>query len=485
MAKPPRARHSKAERDPVTIDLPAGDVSRVTAEAGKPADGAPQTASATTPESSGTATPAAQARPNDASTKPPKTAAPGSAPQDAPAASAKADAGPQRVEPPRDAKKPQEAGKAGPTQPAGGDKPAARPAGAVPPPAAKPASRRGGFLAGGIAGGVVALVLFTGLQFTGLWPAAVPPADDNDEQLAALQGEIAELRQALSDAGAAQATTEGLASQDRVDEIAGALDTLGAEFSGLRDEVAQLGTLEGEAVDLSPLEERLAALEAADGDAEANAETIAALDERVAAADQSSQEIVARLSGLEEELQALAARLDEQAGEASTALVIAASALRSAIDRGAPFATELDTVAALSPDAQGLEELRPYAADGVATPQELEAGMDAAANAMIASTRSVDAEAGFVERLFSSAEGLVSVRPVGMVDGEDVPSVVARMEALVRAGDYEQALAEYESLPDEAQAAGSDFAERLRARVSVDGEAGRVLSGALQPSNGG
>src|SRR5690606_10516762 len=95
---------------------------------------------------------------------------------------------------------------------------------------------------------------------------------------------------------------------------------------------------------------------------------------------------------------------------------------------------------------------------------QLSASSDAAANAMIAASRPVDPQASVTDRLWSSMMGLVQVRPIGMVEGDGVPEIVARLDAAVQAGDYQRALGEYDALPPEAKAAGQAFSAQLRAR---------------------
>ena len=69
--------------------------------------------------------------------------------------------------------------------------------------------------------------------------------------------------------------------------------------------------------------------------------------------------------------------------------------------------------------------------------------------------------------------------PVGVVEGEGTAAVVARLEAAVEAGNYEAALAEYETLPQAAKDAGSDFIAMVRARRSADMLIEQALSAAL------
>lgn len=438
MVKTPRTRHSKSGREPVTIDLESDRVSRMEkADEGEPL--------AATPE------PSAAAEKTAAETKPRESPVHDHAQgysfaeEPSPATDEK---------PPMDTAKPAE--KAAPSQPA---------------PPAEPGRRGGiGLLAAGIVGGVVALAGAGALQFAGVLgaPGSAVPADDSG-QIAGLQAQISSLAASRGDDGAAQRIESLSADLDRfgsalaalkneVEAGAGngengeALAALSQKVGEIETSVAALGeAAKPEAVDLGPVDERLAALE-----------------QQVRAAGDGAQQQASRLAALERSLADVAGKVEEQAGQPKIALAIAASVLKSALERGAPFKAELETFAAISPDAPQLAALRGYAEQGVATRTEIAARVDAAADAMVAAGNPVDDNAGFVQRLMSSAEKLVRVRPIGAVEGEGVPETVARLEAAVTEGDYGKALAEYEALPAPVKAAGADFAATLKARMEAE-----------------
>jgi hypothetical protein len=100
--------------------------------------------------------------------------------------------------------------------------------------------------------------------------------------------------------------------------------------------------------------------------------------------------------------------------------------------------------------------------------------------AIIAAAKPLAENAGFFDRLLSSAESLVSVRPIGVVEGSGIPETAARMEFAVKSGNLDQALTEYESLPEPAKAAGSAFADRLRARAEAERLVDRLVAGAMK-----
>ncbi len=435
MVKTPRTRHSKATNEPVTIDLEPDAVSRVKADEA---------------EAAGPAEPT-----HHEQTAAETAAEPESVREEAPAGMASSSAF--------------------------GREPHA------------PSSRErsgAGALGAGVAGGAIALLIAGGLHFAGLLPlgTTMPPQVDNSAQFSALETQLANLQAKISSlAGVGEDPALAgrmTAAEEKVSALDEAIETL-------RSQVASLSEAGGEVaapVDLSPIEQRIAALETAladareeapeQGDLAAVEQALAGLREEVTATREAQAAAGARVEALEQALARVDERLSEQAELPGTAAIIAASSLKAAIDRGGPFVTELDTFAALAPDAPQVEALRVHASKGVATRVQLASEANDAANAMIAAAVPVDPDAGIVDRLWSSAVGLVQVRPIGMVEGDGVPQIAARLDAAVQAGDYERALAEYAAMPEAAKAAGSAFMERVEARHEVD----RLIDEALSTS---
>ena len=532
MVKSPRIRHSKSSREPVTIDLEANEIGKKSAE--KPAD----TLSAG--GQSGTATGPMAAKPADAdmaakdnATKPdaggsaakpeitekPAAASAASAAagkdasQDSPAAGSPATsaaAARRKDEPAKPALEAdtgpasgstsfgRDAGKASSVPPSG-----TAPAGSPVPPRAPagrsvPAAARGsvsGSLLAGVAGAVLALLGAGALQFAGVLPS--PNGQIGQSDVATLQDEVASLRQQVETLPTQGSAPEGLA--ERVDALSQALEDARADFTasggagqadpaaakaledrfaGLESAIAALPRGEsGAPVDLAPINERIGAIETTAAEAGRNAQQASQAAADAASAAQATGQ---RIDQLEQAVTGLTTRVDEQAEQPQAALAIAASALKAAIDRGEPFTTELDTFAAVAPDATETEPLRAMAEDGVPSRTAIAAEFDAAASAMLAAGRTIDPNAGILDRLMSSAESLVQVRPVGDVQGEGAPAAIARMEVAVEKGDYAAALTEYEALPAPAKEAGSAYAGKLRARLAADELMDKVLAAALK-----
>lgn len=491
MVKTPKMRHSKSRREPVTIELEPGAVSRVADED------------------------AANGRTDEAKAEEAASASQPEAPEE-PVHADQTDIEPwEHAEAalPAGSEQPTEAGAKGPegpkpTYPTGSEASAKRAfdysfddasakASAADAPeetqtgtedmAAQP--KRGGIngIAAGVIGGVIALAAAGALQFAGLLGApgggesssGGVSLDGVNSEIASLKSEIAGLKDTAGN-NDASAKVDGLSSgldQVKTDvaalqsaiEQGGAGDTAGLAALGdkvrqIETAVAALGQTGNTApVDLGPLNEKLAGLDAA---VKSAGETAKAQDGRLAALEQS----VSQLSG----------KVEAQAGQPKVALAIAASALKAALDRGAPFAAELETFAAIAPDAPEIAALRPYAETGVPTRSEIATEMPAVANAMVAAFEPVDQNAGFLQNLLSSAQSLVKVRPIGAVEGAGAPEIVARMEVAVNQGDYAKALSEYDMLPEAVKAAGADFAGKLKARIEVEKQVDALIASAMK-----
>ncbi len=563
MVKPPKIRHSKPRRDPVTIDLDPSEVKRDAARKEAQAGAAPRTPDSPAKEqgsstTAGTSAEATGPRSGSGSSAPSndkdekamasKSEASGSSPAaniteadkgtgaakadnawpagqserqetnssstgaTAPAAttagaatsvpaSGKTDAGKtsgaSTASPPRPASEKKEQPAFGRSAGVGAQKSDRREPSPAPAPASRDSSRRGGVsaVAAGLIGALIALIGAGALQYAGVLPA-IGTVGSDETQVAELRSQVEALRDEIAAAGDTQAADPG-----RVDELASSLDQIRSQIAEL-----QAAGPASDGTDTQALQSRLEELESTVASLQgsepgASAEEIAGIGDQVDAfsaridslesnvasasdAATTAQEGVSgvqeRLASLEARLQDLADKVEANASDPGAALAIAAAGLKSAIDRGDPFMTELETFAAVAPDAPEVAALRELAATGVPTRAALAARVDEVAARMIAAADPVDAGAGYFERLVDSIGSLVTVRPIGEVEGEGVGPSVARMEAAVEAGSYERAIAEYETLPGSVRAAGADFIADLRARQSADDLVAKALAGALR-----
>jgi hypothetical protein len=501
MVKTPKMRHSKSRREPVTIELEPGAVSRVAGED------------------------AANGRTDEAKAEEAANASQPETPEE-PVHAVQTDIEPwehAEAAPPAGSEEPAEGGAEGPeeprpTYPAGSEasgnrafdysfddsstKTSGTGASGTGTSSTEDAPKetqtgnegmaaqptRGGIngIAAGIIGGVIALAAAGGLQFAGLLGA--PGAGDvrSGVSLDGVNGEIASLK---SEIARLKDTAGNNDASAKVDGLSSALDQVKADVAALKSAVEQGGA--GDTAGLAALGDKVRQIEtavAALGQSGNTApvdlgpinEKLAGLDALVKSASETAKAQDGRLAALEQSVSQLSGKVEAQAGQPKVALAIAASALKAALDRGEPFAAELETFAAISPDAPEIAILRPYAKKGVPTRAEIAAEMPAAANAMVSASEPVDQNAGFLQNLLSSAESLVKVRPIGAVQGAGAPETVARMEVAVNQGDYAKALSEYHTLPEAVKAAGADFAGKLKARIEVEKQVDALIASAMK-----
>ncbi len=449
MVKTPKTRHSKSHREPVTIELEPGAVSRVE-ESETTAEGAAESVETVAAAAGDEAVAAAESVAQSEADRPAAKADDGYASYDY----SFEDNQPKASEPEREA--------------------------AADAPTPNAPAQRGGVsnVVAGLAGGLVALLAAGGLQFAGVL-GAPGGSDGGTEQL---QAEIASLRSQVADLGGPDA---GIDLGGRVDALTAAVEQVKAEVEAVKSSAGQGGS--GEA--LAGLDQRIKAMESsvaqlsqggASSELTALGDRITSLESAVKAADDAATGDDGKLAALEQSVSSLNSKVEAQASQPKIALAIAASALKAAVERGGAFTAELETFAAISPDAPELAALRSHAEKGVATRADIVAETDEAADAMIAAAKPVNPDAGIVERLVSSAESLVKVRPIGQVEGTGVPETVARMEVAVNQGDFAKALAEYETLPEAAKAAGAAFAAKLKARQDVETLVDQIVAGAMK-----
>ncbi len=437
MAKSGTPRHSKPARNPVTINLDPSEVKRVD--------------ESVTPK----ATPAAEPVGEFSKKTEAKPAA-----QAAASSSAKPDKAPFTAGVKPEAEKPHDAA-------------SARPSAAELSPSAKSGNGASHLLAG-IAGGVIALGGMLALQWSNVIPSS--GTGINAEQLARMEQQIAGLHDnpapaPLDDASKAEfaALQKNVeAAEIKAEAVAGALSEMQKQVEALPKATENGAT----AADLASLTERLDALETRLSEAQSQANQ--------AAAGVSGNS--GTLSSLEEQLNALQAKVSETTRQPDTAALIAANALRTAIDRGGSFKAELDTYAAVALQDASVEGLRAYADKGVPTIANLNAWFGPVANDIVRTENELPADAGLWDQLVASAKGLMTVRPVaGNVSGTGVGPTTARIEAALQAGDLDRAIGEWEQLPASAKAVSEEFASQMKARRDADALVQRLVADSLKP----
>jgi hypothetical protein len=385
----------------------------------------------------------------------------------------------------------------------------------------------GRLVAAGLVGALLTGGLAAGAQVAGYWPGG--PRQDT----AALEQRLAALDAQLRQVAARPAATTPSAAAPAVDlaPVTRRIETLDQARAALETRIAALeqrpvptgGGAPAAApaappVDLAPIRTEIDALKTA-VEAVAAAQTarpatppapaapaidMGDVDRRIAAAVSPQSNRIAEIAGsvqmLQAEVKAAAAAgatvgekvaaleaARTEAGDAGrrAALVVGLGALRAAVDRGQPYAAELKAAQALGLPAPASEALAPHAERGLATTGALAQRFSALSPALMRAAPGPAAEGTLLERLTASAQSLVRIRPVGEAAGDDVPTVIARVEAKLRRGDLAGALSDFDRLPEPVRALGADWAAEARARAAAETSLRRLSAEAAGALSGG
>lgn len=180
------------------------------------------------------------------------------------------------------------------------------------------------------------------------------------------------------------------------------------------------------------------------------------------------EDIRAELDTLSKRVAKVEATMGDATAREVAARALSVSALRSAVDSGRPYETELTAVKAGLPADMDLKALEKYSGTGVEPVAVLIAQFPAEARKIYQTFAEPDRSADMLDSLLASAKSLVAVRGPGDADGTGPEAALRRMENAVAGGDLNGALAAYKTLPEAGQAAASDWAARAEARVEVD-----------------
>ena len=125
--------------------------------------------------------------------------------------------------------------------------------------------------------------------------------------------------------------------------------------------------------------------------------------------------LATRIAALERAAKAMEAQLAGRSGgdgaDRSLRLVVVASTLNAAVERGTPFAAELAAARTAAPDAKGLAALEPFTKSGVPGTAVLARELTALAPALAKAVGTSSRDSGILDRLKANAEKIVRVRP--------------------------------------------------------------------------
>jgi hypothetical protein len=285
---------------------------------------------------------------------------------------------------------------------------------------------------------------------------ATPQADFGpvDARLTALETQMAMLTTLRTElAAAAQRATD---YQTRLDTLTAQVAVLGRDITTAAAAAGDPAAVTRMTEDLAQFDQRIATLERA-----APSLQLANLQRRV-------DQLAADLTAIAANVGTVAADAADRNRAEAAARSLAMSGLIAAADRGDAFVLELTALAELGVDPAAIATLDPFAAVETPTREALAASFSAMADAVIAATTQTNTAAGFWDRLWANAVGVVTVRPTEPIEGGTPTAILSRMQAAIEAGDFATALAERAALPEPGLAASADWAAAVQRRLDLD-----------------
>jgi hypothetical protein len=365
---------------------------------------------------------------------------------------------------------------------------------------------------GGILGGLLVAATGAGLWFAGLIPqredtvspvaarvaalelqlrdlsAAQPASAEgtrrNAEELAArlakLEGSAPAADPQLANRVAAaeaavKSTSESVAALGRrVEQAAAAAaearsraDAAATAAATVQPNAAAPSGVEANRSEIEAVKARLAAVESADKQ-QVEKSAVDALAARIEAVQQT-------IGGIDQTAKALqAGQANDVARDRAVRLAIVASALNAAVLRGEPYAAELNAAKPLA-SPNSLAPLEPFASPGLPSAAALARELSDLVPRLQEKAGVNAGEGGILEKLQANAARLVRVRPATEQPGDDVRTVLSRLEIKAQQSDISGALSELGKLPPDVRAPAEPWIQKAQARMAA-ADSGRRLT---------
>jgi hypothetical protein len=206
------------------------------------------------------------------------------------------------------------------------------------------------------------------------------------------------------------------------------------------------------------------------------ADAAQAAAEAAKSADQTLESTVKSLSDN-------AAHPGSAANDQAARLAIAATALRAAVERGAPYQAELAAVQSFGAAASALAPLQSFAATGVPSAATLAQDLATLTPALRRTSDTAADGNSFLGRLEANAQQLVRITPVDAPAGNDPSAVIARMNVEAGRGDIAAALGDAPQLPEAAKPLAADWLKTASAREAAIAAVRQLAADALAALN--
>jgi len=313
----------------------------------------------------------------------------------------------------------------------------------------------------------------------------VAPGDDTSARLTRIETQLAALARAAPSTGETKIPDDVSQRLARIEStLAQQSAAIDRQIKPLSDRLADIDHRDQEAAAVAQI-----ARERADAAAKSLADVaqqLAQLNAERARAPQVERAdldaLASRLASLEATTKTIGqqlARMNSNSGAASgdARQAVLAIALKDAVDRGAPYAGELEAMRPFA-DAGAVAALEPFAKTGVPSAAALAHDAATLVPALVTAAATSRPD-GVWSRLWVNAKRMIRLRPVGNVSGNDADAVIARLELAASRNDVDGVLAEAGNLPPSARGPIAPWIARAQARNAALAAASRLATAAL------
>lgn len=188
-----------------------------------------------------------------------------------------------------------------------------------------------------------------------------------------------------------------------------------------------------------------------------------------------------RIAALESAVKSLSQQIAQPANGADQAarLMVAAQALRTTVDSGAPYQAELKAVLALGAEQSAAAPLDAFAATGLPPRAPLAQQLATLVPALRQAAQPSSGETTFLDRLKANASRLVEITPAEPPPGNDPADVITRIDIDAGRGDIAAALKDIAVLPDQLKPLAADWAKKAQAREDAIAASRKIAADAL------
>lgn len=334
-----------------------------------------------------------------------------------------------------------------------------------------------------IAGAVLIVAIGAGLWFIGYLPVHRSVASSSSPTIDALTARLNDIQRQLR-ARPSGSTQPDPALETRIAADETKTKSLGDSLAALDRRLDEIAAASQTAVKQADAAQATA--EAARSESQSASQSVSQAAGQ--AANQSNVQhsdldaLSNRIAALESTVRALsetAAHPAPSANDKAARLGIAAEALRSAVERGASYESELAALQSLGVPQSATASLQPFAATGIPSIASLAHELQGLTSALALAAQAPAAATSFLGRIETDVRHLVRITPVDAPAGNTPAAVISRIEIDADRADIGAALKDIAALPETAKPIAAGWVEKARSREAALAASRQIVANAF------